>query len=124
MYIKIYNRVKKKKLESRFLWYKCIIYVNDMYFIMLIINIYGWLVFYIWYNGVWSWGERGGIKGGNCKFLIFCLFSIFKYDFDIEYLFKKLIGKIVKKKLYLEKFWIKFKLSKEKENFVNFFNNF
>lgn len=101
MYIKIYNRVKKK--ESRFLWNKCIIYVNDMYFIMLIINIYGWLVFFIWYNGVWSWGERGGIKEGDCKFLIFWLFDIYIYDFDIEYLFKKLIGKIVKKKIVYRK---------------------
>lgn len=42
-------------------------------------------------------GERGGIKGGNCKFLISCPFSTFKYDSDTEYLLKKLTGKIVKK---------------------------
>lgn len=88
---------KKKKPESRPLWYKCIIHVNDMYSTMLTINTHGWSVSYTWHNGVWSWGERGGIKGGNCKFLISCPFSTFKYDSDTEYLLKKLTGKIVKK---------------------------
>lgn len=103
MHTKIYNRAKKKKPESRPLWYKCIIHVNDMYSTMLTINTHGWSVSYTWHNGVWSWGERGGIKGGNCKFLISCPFSTFKYDSDTEYLLKKLTGKIVKKKNCIQK---------------------
>lgn len=63
------------------------------------------------------------VGGRAFKFLISWPFSTYKYDSDTEYLLKKLTGKIVKKKLHSEKFWIKFKLPKEKENSVNFPNN-